>query len=101
VEEMIIMVTHIVFFKLKDKSKQSIESVREALLSLKGNVPPLKSIEVGIDVIGSERSYDVALVTKFDSIDDLNAYQAHPFHVNVSNFIGTKREAVACVDYVD
>ena len=69
------MITHIVFFKLKDRSPRSIEKARELLLGMKGRIPQLRHLEVGSDVLHSERSYDIALVTKFDSPEELGAYQ--------------------------
>ena len=74
------MVTHIVCFKLKDRSAESIKQAQEKLLSMSGRIDELRHLEVGIDVIRSERSYDLALVTRFDSLDDLQAYQVHPCH---------------------
>ena len=72
------MITHVVLFKLKDRSVQSIEKAMDVLIGLKGKIPVLRYLEVGIDVLHSERSYDIALITKFDSMDDLQAYQVHP-----------------------
>jgi hypothetical protein len=47
----------------------------------------------------SERSYDIALVTKFDSMDDLQAYQVHPVHKKVIEHMTLVREASVSVDY--
>ena len=93
------MITHIVFFKLKDASPGNIEKTRDVLQGLDGNVPKLRSLEVGVDVIHSERSYDIALVARFDSLEDLNAYQTHPVHVKVGEFINSVKESAVAVDY--
>jgi hypothetical protein len=94
------MVTHIVLFKLKDKSAESISQAREKLLSMKERVEMLRHLEVGLDVIHSARSYDLALFTRFDSLDDLQAYQVHPYHGgDVAPFMREVSEAVAVVDY--
>ncbi|MCX8129101.1 MAG: Dabb family protein [Clostridia bacterium] len=93
------MVTHIVFFKLKDRSSENVEKTRQVLAGLDGKVPQLRHIEVGVDVLHSERSYDLALVTKFDSLDDLQAYQVHPEHVKVAEYIASVRDIVASVDF--
>jgi hypothetical protein len=76
----IIMITHIVFFKLGDPSPEKIAETRNRLLSMSGRIPVIRHFEVGIDVVRSERSYDLALVTRFDSLADLKAYQEHPMH---------------------
>ncbi len=94
------MVTHIVLFKLKDKSADSIRLAQEKLLSMNGNVEMLRHLEVGLDVLHSARSYDIALVTKFDSLADLQAYQVHPYHGgDVAPYMREASEAVAVVDY--
>ncbi len=93
------MLTHIVLFKLKDKSPENLQILKEKLLGLKDQVPVLRFIEVGTDVIHSERSYDVGLYTKFDSLEDMQAYQVHPAHVKVAEYIQTIREAIVAIDY--
>lgn len=93
------MVTHIVCFKLKDRSPEHIAQVRDRLLTLDGNVPVLRHLEVGIDFLRSDRSYDLALMAKFDSPEDLQAYQVHPFHVEIANYMATVRDSTVTVDY--
>lgn len=93
------MITHIVFFKLKDRSPLNIEKARDVLLGMVGRILQLRYIEVGIDVLHSERSYDIALVTKFDSLEELKAYQAHHVHVKVAEYMTSVREAAVAVDY--
>ncbi len=94
------MLRHVVLFKLADPAPDKLQEVKEKLLSLKGRVPQLLEIEVGIDTVRSERSYDVALITTFESLDDMNAYQMHPYHVEVSSFIATVRQAAVAVDFI-
>ncbi len=74
------MLTHIVLFKLTDPSPEIITTTRDLLLSMDGKIPQLRHLEVGVDIIRSERSYDIALLTRFESLDDLNAYQVDPYH---------------------
>ena len=94
------MITHIVLFKLKDTSAESIRKAQEKLLSMNGRVDMLRHLEVGLDVVRSARSYDIALFTKFDSLDDLHAYQVHPYHGgDVAPYMREASEAVVVVDY--
>jgi len=94
------MVTHIVLFRLKEQSPESIEKAKELLLSMEGKVEQLRYLEVGTDVIRSERSYDIALITKFDSLEELNAYQVHPYHAEqVAAYMRGVSSAVAVVDF--
>lgn len=93
------MITHIVLFKLKDRSPLNIERARDVLLGMNGKIPQLRYLEAGIDVIRSARSYDMALLAKFDSLEDLQAYQAHPVHVEVAKYMTSVRESSIAVDY--
>ncbi len=93
------MITHIVLFKLKDPSPENLKKTCEVLWGMKGKIPFMRSIEVGVDMVHSPRSYDLALVARFDSLEDLQAYQAHPVHLEVLNYMATVREAAVAVDY--
>ena len=94
------MITHIVFFKLSEPTQENIAAIRDKLLSMTGKIPELRHLEVGIDVIRSERSYDLALLTRFDSLADLQAYQVHPLHAGVVlPYVRSVCSSIAAVDY--
>lgn len=94
------MIAHIVLFKLKEPTESSIAAVRDMLLSMNGKLPMLRHLEVGTDVIRSERSYDVALYTKFDNLTDLQAYQIHPYHADtVVPLMKASCAAIVSADY--
>lgn len=75
------MFTHIVLFKAKEPTKENLEFLKKTFLSMNGNIKELKQLEVGIDVVRSDRSYDVAIITRFDSKEDYLAYDVNEFHV--------------------
>ncbi|CCO07446.1 Dabb family protein [Desulforamulus hydrothermalis] len=91
------MITHIVFFKFKDAAH--IDRAKHDLLALKEKIPQIRHLEVGVDILRTERSYDLALIAKFDSLADLQSYQIHPAHQEVVKFIAEVRESVVAVDY--
>lgn len=93
------MITHIVLFNLGDKSTKSIQSVVDVLKSMEGKITELKSIEIGVDVTNSDRSYDIALITKFDSVEDMEAYQINPFHINVVEYVSSVGASTVTVDF--
>lgn len=93
------MITHIVLFKLKDGSPESVERTVQVLRNMEGKIDVLKSIEVGIDVLHSARSYDIALITKFNSLEDLEIYQVHPEHQKVIAHMNEARESSVSVDF--
>ena len=94
------MITHIVLFKLKEQTPESIEKARDILLSMDGKIEQLRYLEVGVDLIRSERSADIALVTKFDSLEELQAYQVHPYHADVvAAHMKSVSSSVVAADY--
>jgi len=94
------MIKHIVCFKLKDNSQVAKEKARDVLMSMKGNVPLLKNIEVGIDFLGSERSYDIILEVILEDKKALEDYQKDPYHCEVvKKYMHQVREASVAVDY--
>jgi hypothetical protein len=94
------MVTHIVLFKLADTSAESIARTCAILLGMRDTIEVLKDIEVGVDALHTERSYDLALVTRFDSWDDYRAYRSHPYHIDpVLKHMHDAANAAAVVDY--
>ncbi|RCW45581.1 Dabb family protein [Paenibacillus prosopidis] len=93
------MITHIVCFKLKDNSAESVARTAQVLRDMEDKIEELKSIEVGTDILHSERSYDIALITKFESMEALEAYQVHPVHKKVIEHMLQVREASVSVDF--
>ena len=73
------MIKHIVCFKLKDSSDERKNEAKDILLSMKGKVPQILSIEVGTDFLGSARSYDVILQVTLTDRAALDAYQADEY----------------------
>ena len=98
-ERRIAVLNHIVLFKLRDPSPENNEKARKVLDGMAGKIPQLRHLEVGVNIVHSERSYDLALVARFDSVDDLQAYQNHPVHVEVVKYIQEVRQAAVVVDY--
>lgn len=94
------MFTHIVLFKAKEPTKENLQFLEKTFLSMNGNIKELKQLEVGIDVIRSERSYDIAIITRFDSKEDYLAYDVNEFHVEkVKKVIGPYIEASKTIDF--
>ena len=94
------MFTHIVLFKLKESTKENLEFLKKTFLSMSVNIKELKELEVGIDVIRSDRSYDIAIITRFDTKEDYLAYDVNEFHVEkVKKVIGAYVEVSKTIDF--
>ena len=52
-------------------------------MSMKGNVDLIKDIEVGVDFLHSQRSYDVILQVVLDDAKALEDYQNDEYHCSV------------------
>lgn len=93
------MIKHIVFFKLKNRSAESMAEAADVLRSMDGKIEQVKSLEVGTDILRSERSYDIALTATVETLDDLQAYQTHPVHQKIIKYINEVKEISLAVDY--
>lgn len=93
------MIKHVVMYKLKDPSTLGRQAVKDTLMSLKGKIEVLRSIEVGFDALASERSFDVCLICMFDNLADLQIYSDHPNHLPVRAFMKTATEKSVSCDY--
>jgi hypothetical protein len=77
------MIKHIVCFKLKDATPELVAKSKEVLLSMQNNVPEIKAIFVGTDVLHSPRSYDIILEVVVENLAKLEAYQKDEYHCSV------------------
>lgn len=94
------MFTHIVLFKVKEPTSENLDFLKNTFLSMKGNIDELKSLEVGVDVIGSDRSYNIGIITRFNSKEDYLAYDINEFHVEkVKKIIGPYVECSKTLDF--
>ena len=67
---------------------------------MKGNVPEILDIEVGVDFLKSERSYDVILQVTVKDENALIDYQNDPYHCSVvKKYMHAVRESSVAVDY--
>lgn len=91
------MITHVVLMKFKDPA--AAPQIRDMLLTLPAKIPLIQYYEVGVDMLHSERSFDLSLIARFNTMDDLNAYGTNPDHVEVLTYIRTVLERSIAVDY--
>jgi len=93
------MITHVVLVKLKDQRDRNIESMEALLRSLNGRIPSLRQLEVGKDIVRSERAYDIALIAKFDDLHGLRGYRTHPLHLPVLDKLRELASSIVVVDF--
>lgn len=94
------MLTHIVMWKYRPETPESVRQDHLAQLrSLANIVPGMERFEVGFDTLHSPRSYDTGLLAHFLDRSVLDAYTVHPGHVKVVKFGETIIETMAKVDF--
>jgi heme-degrading monooxygenase HmoA len=93
------MIRHIVMFKIKDEFKSEIPQLVENFYGMKGRIEGMVDLEAGADILHSDRSYDVALITVFKDRESFDAYQTHPVHMPVKKRMHEVRSDSASCDY--
>ena len=93
------MIRHIVLFKIKDEFKDEIPQLVKNFQSMKGRIEGRLDLEAGADTLGSERSYDLALITVFQDRAAFDAYQTHPVHLPVKKRMHEVRSASVACDF--
>lgn len=97
------MLKHIVMWNIQggpDEAKAAaIARVKAAFETLRGKIPGLLHIEIGVDRSGVDYACDVVLYSEFESQAALEAYATHPEHLRVREAIEGLRVARHQVDY--
>lgn len=94
------MIKHIVCFKLNDNCDAAKKEAKDVLLSMAGNVPTVKAIEVGTDFLGSPRSYDIILQVTLEDRQALEVYQNDKYHCDVvKTYMHAHVSSSVAVDY--
>ena len=97
------MVKHIVLLKLKDEVSAdeklaAMNNFKAAIEALPAKLPVIRKIEVGLNMNPGE-TWNIALYSEFDTLDDVKFYAVHPDHVAAGRLLATVKESRACVDY--
>lgn len=97
------MVKHIVLFKLKDEVSAdeklaAMNNFKAAIEALPAKIPVIRKIEVGLNMNPGE-TWNIALYSEFDTLDDVKSYAVHLDHVAAGKLLATVKESRACVDY--
>jgi len=96
-------IKHIVMWKVRGDTREERRNaalfLKDRFESLKGRIPGMQRIEVGLDTSGVDYACDVVLYTEFDTQESLDAYATHPEHMRVKGELGDLRTARYQVDY--
>jgi len=78
---------------------RNIALVKDEFESLRGQVPGLLALEVGVDVSRVDYACELVLIADFATRQALTEYATHPAHVRVRGRLGELRSARHQVDY--
>jgi hypothetical protein len=97
------MIKHIVMWDLRGDTAAEkalgIRQLKAGFESLRGRIPGLIHLEVGVDTSGIDYACDVVLYTEFATQAALDAYGSHPEHLRVKHELAGLRVARHQVDY--
>ena len=97
------MIKHIVMWNVRGdtpaQKAQGIARLQRSFESLRGRIPGLLHLEIGVDSSGVDYACDVVLYSEFESQAALDAYGSHPEHLRVKSEVADLRIARHQVDY--
>jgi hypothetical protein len=97
------MIRHIVMWRVSgdtpEENRASRQLVKQSFEGLRGCIPGMLHLEVGLDSSAVDYACDVVLVTEFESQQALDAYAIHPEHLRVRQQLSNIRSARFQVDY--
>lgn len=97
------MVHHIVSWNFNEgmseaEKKEAGSIIKEKLEAIKEHAKGAIRIEVVINELSSSNR-DIALISAFETVADLEAYQTHPMHVEAGKYVRSVTCNRACIDY--
>ncbi|MFC8683506.1 Dabb family protein [Microbacterium ureisolvens] len=94
------MIRHVAVFRfVPEFSAEEREHWMSLLRALPEQIPQLRSLSVGADVLGGPASHELAVVADFDDLDALAAYARHPAHEEVLRISAPVMLSLATVDF--
>jgi hypothetical protein len=84
---------------MKFTDASNAEEAKKRLEALPADIPQIRTLHVGLDVVHSDVSFDLCLTTTHESVEELKGYQSHPVHVEFGGWLRPLLTARNVVDY--
>jgi Stress responsive A/B Barrel Domain len=83
----------------EEEKVHNIQRLSQSFESLRGRIPGLTYLEIGVDQSRVDYACDVVLYSEFESLQALTNYATHPEHLRVKDEVAGLRIARHQVDY--
>ena len=94
------MIRHVAVFRFAPAFSEAERQHWMTLLrALPAQIPELRSMSVGTDLLGGPSSHELAIVADFDDLAGLDAYNRHPAHAEVLRISAPVKLSLATVDF--
>jgi len=98
------MIRHIIMFKLieckdNEDKMQKVNKIKSTFLPLRNIINVVESYEIAINERETEFSYDIAIISEYNSWNDLEAYLIHPEHMKAIETCKEIKKEKAVIDY--
>ena len=97
------MIKHIVMWNVRGATAgermDAVRLLKSRFEDLRGRIPGLLHLEVGVDTSRVDYACDVVLYSEFETQQAVDAYEKHPEHLRVRDELGDVRIARHQVNY--
>jgi len=94
------MIIHVALFKFKPEiSKEEIDNSMYEVRLLKGKIPQILEIFAGENFSKYSQGFTHAIVVKFNTKEDIDAYRSHPDHKPVADRLDQMEEDSIGIDF--
>jgi hypothetical protein len=91
------VITHVVSMTFADNGNR--EEAKRRLEALPADIEQIRSMTVGLDVVGDKLAADLVLITTHQDVADLKAYQSHPVHQEFGGWLRPLLTSRVVVDF--
>ena len=98
------MIRHIVLFRFRETAEgrtkaENLAIGRRRLEALPALIPEIRALNVYENCNFNGTNFDLALISDYDTLEDLETYRVHPDHVAVGTLMKAVTEASAKLDF--
>lgn len=81
--------------------EENLLKAKEMIENLKKQIPEIIEMKCGLNCNSAqnEKSFDLAIDSIFNNVEELEKYKIHPAHLELVDFINSVREKTSYVDY--